>query len=138
VRKHVQQRLIAVACAAAIVILGIAVRKLLPPGFWSKYAGVALWSGLAYALLVAALPRWPVLRTALTALAVSWVVEFAQLTPAPAWLAARQPIFAWILGTSFSPWDLPAYAAGVLLAAATHAMLARSPGGGTSRTRTRS
>ncbi|MFO0837404.1 MAG: DUF2809 domain-containing protein [Phycisphaerae bacterium] len=118
-------RLIAAGCAAAAVILGIAVRKLLPAGFWSKYAGVALWSMLAYALLVAAVPRWSVFRTALTALLLSWAVEFAQLTPVPAWLAARQPIFAWILGTSFSLRDLPAYAAGVALAAVVRAVLIR-------------
>src|SRR5262245_24051697 len=118
-------RWIAAGCAIAIVALGIAVRKLLPLGFWSKYTGVALWSSLVYAVLVAAMPHWTALRVAVTTLTVSWVVEFLQVTPGPAWLAAQQPIFAWILGTSFSFLDLPAYAVGVLLTAAVHLAIRR-------------
>lgn len=119
-------RLISAGCALAILIFGVAVRTLLPVGFWTKYTGVALWSALLYALLVAAAPQVSVVRIALATLAVSWAVEFLQLAPFPAWLAARQPIFAWVFGTSFSPWDLPAYAVGIILAAAIHALLIRA------------
>ncbi len=116
-------RIRAFAGIAAVVTIaaGLAVRRWLPWGFWSKYSGVALWSVVVYALVVIVRPRVGVARCALIALMLSWAVEFAQLTPAPAWLSSKHPVLRLIFGEHFSVADLPAYAAGVLLAAIVHA-----------------
>lgn len=114
-----------VVIAAATIAVGLAVRHSLPAGFWSKYSGVALWSVVVYAAVVFVRPRWHPLRCAVVALAISWAVELAQLTPVPGWLASQHGAFRLVFGEHFGWWDLPAYAAGVLLAAAAHASMLR-------------
>ena len=108
------------ACAAA----GLGLR-LLVAGPVSKYGGVALWSCAVYGLVLSVRPALGVRRAALAALALSWLVELFQLTPVPQALASRHVLFRLVLGTTFHAPDLAAYAAGVGLAAAAHALLKR-------------
>ncbi len=105
------------AIAAILTIAaGLAVRKWLPWGFWSKYSGVALWSMLVYVLVVFVRPRINVIRAAVITLFISWAVEFLQLTPVSGWLSSQHPVLRLIFGEHFSFSDLPAYAVGVLVA----------------------
>ncbi len=113
-------RIVAGAAAVLTIAAGLAVRRWLPWGFWSKYSGVALWSVVVYALVVCVRPRSGVARCAAIALLISWAVEFAQLTPAPGWLSSKHPGLRLIFGEHFSLGDLPAYAVGALLAAIVH------------------
>jgi hypothetical protein len=117
------------ACAAIAGMLavaaGVAVRHWLPWGFPSKYSGVALWSVVVYALVVFVRPRAGLARCAAVALFISWSVEFAQLTTVPGWLSSMHPVLRMIFGEHFSLGDLPAYAAGVLLAAIVHGLTVR-------------
>ncbi|MFC7650230.1 DUF2809 domain-containing protein [Streptosporangium lutulentum] len=59
------------------------------------------------------------------ALAFSWVVELAQLTPLPAALSEASVVARLVLGSTFGAADLLAYAAGAVLAASAHALLLR-------------
>src|SRR5262249_10637780 len=115
--------------AGIVVILtiaaGVAVRRWLPWGFWSKYLGVALWSVVVYWLVGFIRPRPRAGRAPAIALIISWAVEFAQITPAPGWLSSKHAVLRMIFGEYFSFKDLPAYAIGVLLAAVTHASTVR-------------
>jgi hypothetical protein len=110
-------------CALVVVVAaGLGVRYgLARVPFVAKYGGVALWSVMAYASILVLAPRLSVRAAALIALAVSFAVELAQLTPVPAALSARHILLRLLLGTSFSPYDLIAYTAGVAVAAAGHA-----------------
>jgi hypothetical protein len=94
--------------------------------FVAKYGGVALWSVMAYVAILLLAPRLSVPRAALIALTVSFAVELAQLSPIPAALSSRHVVLRLLLGTTFSAYDLPAYAVGVALAAAAHS-IARRP-----------
>ena len=84
-------------------------------GWWSKYLGVTLWATMIYFWLRAALPSLSVWRAALAAVAGCWLVEFAQITWVPAYLASRHIILRFIFGATFNPPDLLAYVAGVLV-----------------------
>ena len=114
-----------IAVAALLVVgLGLACRYGLT-GFWAKYLGVALWATEAYVLVVLVRPSIRVRDAAAWALAVSWGVEFFQLTGVPAWLSSQHLLLRLIFGTTFSAYDLPAYAAGVALGAAVHYLVKR-------------
>jgi len=106
------------------IAAGLAVRYGLA-GFWSKYGGVALWASAAYAGVLLIRPALSLARAAALALAISWGVELLQISPIPAYLSSKHIILRLIFGTSFSVRDLPAYAVGVLLAAALDAATRR-------------
>ena len=105
-----------IGCLVAVAV-GLACRYGLS-GMPAKYLGVALWSTTVYAILMSIRPAAGVHRAALVALGISWAVEFAQLTPVPAWLSSQHVLLRLLFGTTFSVADLPAYAAGVALGAA--------------------
>lgn len=82
-------------------------------GSWfAKYAGVALWATLVYILVVWVRPRISARFAFWLCVAISFVVELAQLTPGPKALYGVHPYFALVFGTTFSVWDLPAYLVG--------------------------
>jgi len=101
--------------AAATLAAGLAARAVLS-GWAAKILGVALWATLVAWLVAFVSPSSRPGRAAIVALAISWAVELAQLTPVPAALSARHVLLRLIFGTTFSVWDLPMYGAGVLLA----------------------
>jgi hypothetical protein len=107
---------------AAIIAPGLGVRAVFS-GFWAKYLGVSLWACAAYALLATLAPRWPLRALALGALAISWGVELAQITPVPRTLSSWHPLLRLIFGEVFSPADLVALLVGVLVAAGADAGL---------------
>ncbi len=119
-----RERVPVLGAAVLVVALGLACRYGLS-GWWAKYLGVALWATEAYVMVVLVRPQIRARNAALWALAVSWGVELFQLTGVPAWLSSQHLLLRLIFGTTFSAYDLPAYAAGVALGAATH-LLVRS------------
>ena len=92
-------------------------------GWIAKYLGVALWATLVYALVVFVRPAISARACTLVTIAISFVVEFLQLTPGPMALARIHPFFALVFGTTFNTLDLPFYVAGALLGAASHLAL---------------
>ncbi len=113
-------RVIAFLFVALAGLAGLASRYVGLPPWWAKYLGVALWATLAYAVVVLIAPRSRLWRTAAIAWGISWAVEFAQMTPGPAYLSSKHLILRLIFGTTFSVWDLPAYVAGVGLGVLIH------------------
>ena len=94
-----------------VLALGLGVRTF-TGGDFSKYAGVALYTTLIYAFLSFWLRP---LHAALTATAISWAVEFFQLTGIPADLSAHSTLAHLVLGSTFNTPDLFWYAAGAAL-----------------------
>ncbi len=114
------------AAAGVVTLLaGLAIRYGLE-GFLSKYGGVAAWAAMVYWCVVFLSPSIRTKNSFIIALAISWAVEFLQLTPGLAWLSSRHILLRLIFGTSFNWPDLIAYAAGVALAAAVRHFLFKS------------
>ena len=129
-------RLVALGAALLILAAGLTVRAV-TAGAFAKYAGVALYAALVYALAVLLAPRVRPLWTATAAVAFCWLVEFAQLTSVPANLSARSGLARLVLGSTFHPPDLFWYVVGVAATAGVdatvRATVARGPGRATDR-----
>lgn len=100
--------------AVATIVVGLAVHSLAPAGDARDIAGDALWAMMMFWWVTA---LWPAARSgarALAALAISWAVEFSQLSHA-AWLeqARATRLGPLVLGTGFDPRDLVSYAVGI-------------------------
>lgn len=104
-------RLAAAGAALVTVGAGLGLRAV-AAGNPAKYGGDALYTVLIFALIVLAVPRVTALRAAVGALAVSWAVEFLQLTGVPAELSRHSTIARLVLGSTFNPPDLFWYAVG--------------------------
>ncbi|MFC9330728.1 DUF2809 domain-containing protein [Kitasatospora sp. NPDC057015] len=107
------------AAAVLTVAAGLGVRAL-TVGETAKYVGDALYTVLLCALVVLLAPRTRPTAAAGIALAVSWLVEFAQLTGLPADLSARSTLARLVLGSTFNAPDLFWYAVGAAIAALVH------------------
>jgi hypothetical protein len=94
-----------------VLALGLAVRAF-TGGDFAKYAGVALYATLIYALAAFWLRSLP---AALVATGFSWAVEFFQLTGIPADLSARSGLAHLVLGSTFNAPDLFWYVVGAAL-----------------------
>jgi hypothetical protein len=115
----------ALAAAAVILLAGLAVRSQ-TGGALAKYAGVALYGALVYAIVVCLWPRaWPGVAGAV-ALALCWAIELAQLTPGPAALSARSALARLVVGSTFNPPDLAWYAVGIALPLGAHSVVWRA------------
>ncbi|MEU4832205.1 DUF2809 domain-containing protein [Streptosporangium sp. NPDC023615] len=125
-------RLPAALAAALTVAAGLTVRAV-AGGWFGAYAGDALYTVLVHALIVFVRPPVTPVRAALGALAFSWAVELAQLTPVPAALSETSVVARLVLGSTFGAGDLVAYAAGAALAATAHTLLVRGRGRGQRR-----
>ena len=81
----------------------------------AKYAGSALWGAMVYAAVRAIQPRARIARTALVAFVIAAGVEASRLYHQP-WLDAFRQTASGklLLGRFFSPWNLVAYAAGIV------------------------
>lgn len=113
-------RAVAASAAVATVAAGLAVRAG-ADGAFAKYAGSALYTVLLCALVAFCAPRARPAVVAGTALAVSWAVEFAQLTGVPAELSAHSTAARLVLGSTFNAPDLLWYAVGAAAAWSVHA-----------------
>lgn len=81
----------------------------------AKYGGDALYTLLIAALVVLAAPRTTAWKVGALALAVSWAVEFSQLSGVPTELSRHSTASRLILGSTFNAPDLFWYAVGALL-----------------------
>ncbi|KOU68983.1 membrane protein [Streptomyces sp. MMG1533] len=81
-------------------------------GSLAKYGGDALYTVLLLALVVLVAPRVTPLTAAGSALAVSWGVEFLQLSEVTGELSQRSAVTRLVLGSTFNPPDLFWYAVG--------------------------
>lgn len=114
---------------AAIIAAGLLSRTLhTGQPLLDKYLGDALYAAMVYVLIrLTALNTHVALAAALTMTAI----ELFQLTGIPAALYRNGPLpvrlFARLLGTHFSPYDLLAYAAGIAAIAAADRSLSSPP-----------
>ncbi|MGC4979369.1 DUF2809 domain-containing protein [Streptomyces sp. DT193] len=104
-------RLAAAGAAVVTVGAGLGLRAV-ATGSLAKYGGDALYTVLLLALVVLVAPRVTPLTAARSALAVSWGVEFLQLSEMTAELSQRSPVARLVLGSTFNPPDLFWYAVG--------------------------
>ncbi|MFJ7270345.1 DUF2809 domain-containing protein [Streptomyces sp. NPDC099050] len=111
VSGRARTRLTAVGAVVVTLCAGLGLR-IVATGSLAKYGGDALYTLLVFALVVAAVPRVAARRAAAGALAVSWAVEFLQLTGVPAELSRHSVFARLVLGSTFNPPDLFWYAVG--------------------------
>jgi hypothetical protein len=105
----------AAAAVAALVTVGAGLGlRAVATGDVAKYGGDALYTLLIFALVVLAVPRVTPTRAAAVALAVSWGVEFLQLTGVPAELSRHSTVARLVLGSTFNAPDLFWYAIGAI------------------------
>ncbi|MEU9085366.1 DUF2809 domain-containing protein [Streptomyces sp. NPDC048357] len=125
---RIRTRLAAAAAALVVVGAGLGLRTV-ATGSVAKYGGDALYTVLLLSLVVLVAPRISPLRAAASALAVSCMVEFLQLSPVPADLSRRSTVARLVLGSTFNPPDLLWYsvgaAAGWLVHTAVRSLRAR-------------
>lgn len=88
------------------------------PRFVLLYVGDAIWAMLMFWLVCFLKPNWPLNYQVITALAISYAIEFSQFYQAD-WLnqIRNSPIGGLILGFTFLPSDLVAYTIGIALGA---------------------
>ncbi|MFZ3467841.1 DUF2809 domain-containing protein [Streptomyces sp. 4.24] len=120
-------RLAAAGAAVVTVGAGLGLRAV-GAGDAAKYGGDALYTVLVLALVVLAAPRVTPLRAAASALAISWAVEFLQLTAVPAELSRHSAVARLVLGSTFNPPDLFWYAVGAAAGWLVHAALGAAAG----------
>jgi Protein of unknown function (DUF2809) len=112
--------MIRVSLCAAMIVLGLVLRGFGLgaglPGPIVKYGGSTLWATMVFLLVAIAGPRRPRWTIALLSAAIAVSVELFRLVHAP-WLDAFRLTLpgALLLGRIFSPWDMLAYGAGILL-----------------------
>lgn len=104
-------RLAAAGSAVVVVGAGLGLRGM-AVGSVAKYGGDALYTLLLVALVVVVAPRVTPLTAAASALALSWGIEFLQLSDVPAELSRRSAVARLVLGSTFNPPDLFWYAVG--------------------------
>jgi hypothetical protein len=108
------RRLALALIAVLTVVAGLVVHTFAPESFVSDATGDVLYAVLIVLLVAFVVPRAP-----------WWAVELLQLTTLPAeWGSAFRPL-SLVFGTTFSPWDLLWYTAGVALAAGTDGIVRR-------------
>jgi hypothetical protein len=105
----------------SIIVCGLALRRfglgLGIPAFFVKYGGSLLWAALVFFSVAMAASRLKRLGIALIAASIAIGVELFRLVHAP-WLDAFRLTIAGalLLGRVFSPWNMLAYAVGIVLA----------------------
>jgi hypothetical protein len=121
-----RSRLWLLVCVVAVIALGLASRKFpsMFPAIFGKYPGDALWAIMVFAGLAFIKPRASTVHLAVLAFAISCAVEFSQLYQAP-WLNAIRDttIGHLVLGSTFSWFDIVAYAVGVLIGSLVDALV---------------
>ena len=109
-----------------VVFLGLASRKIpfLRTTLFDKYPGDALWTVMMFTLCALLAPKWSTRSLGITALLISYLVEFLQLYRAP-WLVELRASTAGhlVLGTTFSWYDLIAYTVGGAIAVSLEGIL---------------
>ncbi|MFF5189700.1 DUF2809 domain-containing protein [Streptomyces sp. NPDC000345] len=98
-------------------------------GSLGKYGGDALYTVLLLALVVLVAPRVTPVTAAVSALAVSWGIEFLQLSEVTAGLSQRSAVARLVLGSTFNPPDLFWYAVGAASGWLVHTAVGADPSG---------
>ena len=110
------------AClCVAIIVCGLALRglglRLGLPAFIVKYGGSVLWGTMVYFLVAIAASHLSRRSITLISAVIAVAVELFRLVHTPALDAFRLTLAgALLLGRIFSPWDMIAYGAGIVLA----------------------
>jgi sugar phosphate permease len=123
-RAGLRRRAWPLAAVPVTIVAGLGARALLG-GLAAKVAGDALYTVLVYVLVLVVKPDASVRRAFAVALGVSFAIEFAQITPYPAWLSSKHVLLRLIFGTTFGFVDLAGYVVGAVCAAAVHAAITR-------------
>ncbi|MFI8411367.1 DUF2809 domain-containing protein [Paeniglutamicibacter gangotriensis] len=110
-----RRRLGAVACVLPVIALGLGAR-FLGSGLAADLSGGVIYAVLIYVLATLLRPRAGQAANAVAALVFCVLIELLQLTAFPTSLAAVFPPVRLVLGTTFVPLDLLAYAIGSALA----------------------
>ena len=110
-----RRRLAAGLLVVPVVVLGLGAR-FLAAGPAADLSGGVLYAVLIYVLLVFLRPRAAAWSNAAIALAFCTAIELLQITSIPATLGAAFPPIRLVLGSTFVPLDLLAYAIGTALA----------------------
>lgn len=105
-------------------MLGLVTRTGLP-GILGDAAGGILYAALLYLLLAFVLPGARLWRVAGAAVVVCALVELFQLTGYPTAWGTTWPPLRLVFGTTFNPWDLPAYLVGAAGACLADRLLGR-------------
>ncbi|MFE0807545.1 DUF2809 domain-containing protein [Streptomyces sp. NPDC058848] len=106
-------RLPAAVAALSVVGAGLGLRSV-AAGDVAKYGGDSLYTLLIFTLVLLVAPRTSAAKAAALALAVSWGVEFLQLSGVPAELSRHSTAARLVLGSTFNAPDLFWYAVGAL------------------------
>lgn len=93
------------------------------PVFAARYSGDTLWALMVFVGIGFLLPNWPTALVGITALLVSYIVEFSQLYHSP-WIDGirRTRLGGLVLGSGFLWSDLLCYTVGVLFGVAVEVM----------------
>ncbi|MFE2276485.1 DUF2809 domain-containing protein [Streptomyces sp. NPDC059454] len=103
------------AAVAALMTVGAGLGlRAVAAGDVAEYGGDALYTLLIFTLVVLVAPRVTPPRAAAVALAVSWGVEFLQLTGVPAELSRHSTAARLVLGSTFDAPDLFWYTIGAI------------------------
>jgi hypothetical protein len=125
-----RSRMVYAALVLLVIVAGLASRRypFLLPTQLGKYPGDALWALMVMLLCGLAKPGWSMAHTAVTALAISFAVEFSQLYQAD-WINAirHTTLGHLVLGSGFNAGDLLAYTVGVAIGAAAELLMLRRP-----------
>jgi len=100
----------------ATALVGIASRSRAPgnPDFVVAYAGDTAWALFVFLAIGFIMPRWPVVRIAVVALAFSISIEFTQLYQSPWINAIRENLLGNLaIGDGFLWSDIVCYATGI-------------------------
>ena len=86
------------------------------PGFVAEYGGDTLWALMVFMVVRVIAPRWPLLRSVLLTLTISYLCEISQLYHAP-WIDAIRSyrLGVILLGDTFVWSDLVCYTVGILV-----------------------
>ncbi|HTJ31115.1 MAG TPA: DUF2809 domain-containing protein [Acidobacteriaceae bacterium] len=107
-----RRSIILLACAMAVIALGLALRLIpsgLPP-LLIQYGGSVLWAAMVYLLLAVPMPAVQPRRVAAIACAISAIVELTRLYHTPAFDAFRLTLAGkLLLGRVFNPSHFPIY-----------------------------
>lgn len=114
-RRAARRRILLAGAAVTVVGAGLWARIALA-GSMGDAAGGILYAALVYLVLAFAAPRARCFAVAAAAVVLCVLVELFQLTGWPAQWATVWPPLRLVFGTTFNPWDLPAYAAGAAAA----------------------
>ncbi|MDX3745028.1 DUF2809 domain-containing protein [Streptomyces sp. AK08-02] len=117
-------RLAAAGAAVLTVGAGLGLRAV-AAGSLAKYGGDALYTVLLLTLVMVVAPRATPPTAAGTALAISWCVEFLQLSEVTTELARRSAVSRLVLGSTFDPPDLFWYTVGAAVGLLIHTAVDR-------------